>query len=74
MLSFFNDPKHSSITEVIGGVTIGILITYSMTYATEIFSGTHTIDFSYLSNLLLLGIPVVIYGWFQSEKVRQRAR
>ncbi len=74
MFSYFNDPKPASITEVTGGVAIGIFVTYLMTYATEIFSGSHSIDFSYLSNLLLLGVPVIIYGWFQSERVRQRAR
>ncbi|WP_273444578.1 hypothetical protein [Neolewinella agarilytica] len=74
MFSFFNESKPASVIEVTGGVAIGIFVTYIMTYAPEIFSGAHSIDFSYLSNLLLLGIPVIIYGWFQSEKVRQRAR
>ena len=60
--------KAPSFAEVVGGTVLGIVLTYLGYYAGELFSGTHSLDFTFLGNLLLLGVPVLCIGWYQQYK------
>lgn len=56
---------------VLGGLLIGITLTYFLTYAREIYSGLHVLDFEFLGTLLLLGIPVIGVGWYHNQMLEQ---
>ena len=59
-----------TLAEVVGGTVLGIVLTYFGYYAADILSGTHLPDFEFFANLLLLGIPVLMLGWYQQHSAK----
>lgn len=51
------------------GVLLGILIAYGFVYAGEIISGEHFLDYSLLRSLGLIGICVVVFGWWENRNL-----
>ena len=60
----------TTLPKVLGGTTIGIATTYLLFYATEIVALSHVVDLNLLSLLLLLGVPVVGIGYYETRQGR----
>ena len=49
------------------GVLVGVVVTYCVIYFSELLQLSHAWDYSLMSTLTALGIPVLCFGWYEAE-------
>ena len=63
--------KSPSIFEVFIGALLGMVITYVLLNAGEILSGDHYLNFELMSNLVWLGVGVMIFGFWEASRANR---
>ena len=63
-----------TIFQVLSGTVLGIVLTYVAFYAGEIMRWDHILDVALITNLLWLGVGVMIFGWYQQFSARRADR
>ena len=65
----FGKPSHpaTAARSVVFGVLLAILIVYLVVNIAEIISGNHYVDYLLIRRLALLGLIVVLYGWWENR-------
>ncbi|OAV44757.1 hypothetical protein [Lewinella sp. 4G2] len=69
LLKRFTAAKQApSLLQVLLGTLTGITLSYVAIYSREILAGEHFLDFQLMSNLIWLGIGVVLFGLWEAKK------
>ena len=64
--------KSYSVLSALGGIAIGVLVCYVSYHLPEMVRGVHHIDYGVLRNLILCGVPVLMFGAYE-ERTRARS-
>lgn len=65
---FPSQPSKRPLADALGGIALAIVCCYCLFYFPEIIRLEHHLNYAMLGNLILLGVPVLLFGWLEQQK------